>query len=66
MLYTLFGAGMGVHYDVSCAYAHEVEQRTHWTFTGEWSLGNAGPWDWTNQDYTNFLRFHSPREGFVA
>jgi hypothetical protein len=35
-------------------------------FTGEWSLGNAGPWDWTNQDYTNFLRFHPPREGFVA
>jgi len=41
---------------VSCAYAHEVEQRTHWTFTGEWSLGNAGPWDWNNPDYTNFLR----------
>ncbi len=56
---------MGVHYDVSCAYAHEVEQRTHWTFTGEWSLGNAGPWDWSSQDYTNFLRFNvsSPARG---
>jgi hypothetical protein len=47
---------MGVHYDVSCAYAHDVEQRAHWTFSGEWSLGNAGPWDWNSPDYTNFLR----------
>ena len=47
---------MGAHYDASCAYALDVAARTHWTFSGEWSLGNAGPWDWNSPDYTNFLR----------
>ena len=47
---------MGAHYDASCAYALDVAARTHWTFSGELSLGNAGPWDWNSPDYTNFLR----------
>jgi hypothetical protein len=48
---------MGAHYDASCGYALDVADRKHWTFSGEWSLGNAGPWDWNNPDYTNFLRY---------
>jgi hypothetical protein len=51
-------------------WSHDYLQETsgnsgHATkFTGEWSLGNAGPWGWTSQDHTNFLRFivfHLPR-----
>ena len=49
-------AGRGVHYDVSCAYAKEVSARYHWTFSGEWSLGNAGPWNWNDPEYVEFLR----------
>jgi len=49
-------AGKGLHYDVSCAYAYEVRDRYHWIFSGEWSLGNGGPWDWTDPTYVEFLR----------
>merc|ERR1711892_619099 len=50
------GAGRGVHFDASCAYALDVSARYHWTFSGEWSLGNAGPWNWNNPEYVEFLR----------
>jgi len=49
-------AGRGAHFDASCAYAHDVSARYHWTFSGEWSLGNAGPWNWNNPEYVEFLR----------
>jgi len=49
-------AGRGKHFDASCAYAHDVSARYHWTFSGEWSLGNAGPWNWENPEYVEFLR----------
>jgi len=49
-------AGKGLHYIVSCAYAYEVRDRYHWTFSGEWSLGNGGPWDWSDPTYVEFLR----------
>jgi len=49
-------AGKDLHYLVSCAYAYQVRERYHWTFSGEWSLGNAGPWDWSDPTYVEFLR----------
>ena len=33
-----------------------MKDRYHWTFTGEWSLGNAGPWDFNDPSYVEFLR----------
>jgi len=49
-------AGKGVHFDYSCGYAQDVKDRYHWTFSGEWSLGNAGPWDFNDPNYVEFLR----------
>ncbi len=49
-------AGKGIHFDESCKYALDVKDRYHWTFTGEWSLGNAGPWDFNDPSYVEFLR----------
>jgi len=48
--------GRAVHYDTSCAYAQDVSARYHRTFSGEWSLGHAGPWDWEDPEYLEFLR----------
>ena len=49
-------AGKGVHFDFSCGYANDVRDRYHWTFSGEWSLGNAGPQDFNDPNYVEFLR----------
>jgi len=48
--------GKAVHFDASCAYAKDVSARYHLTFSGEWSLGNAGPWNWNDPEYVEFLR----------
>jgi hypothetical protein len=48
-----------VHFDVSCEYTKDVSSRYYCTFSGEWSLGNAGPCNWNDLEYVEFFRLCS-------